>query len=232
MPERSFDDFDEHAKDYRSIHTANIKMSGADSYYFAEHKVLQLKDHETNSQLHMLDIGCGDGTVEEFILEHFPLWLVNGVDISKESVKIASDKKLPNSEFAVFDGLQLAFPDHFFDVVFVASVLHHVESRYHASLLAEANRVLKPGGRIYIFEHNPLNPATRYIVRTCEFDKDARLLNSAYCSGLLNRTGFRKVKKKFMLFFPRHKIFARLIKLEDKLGWLPLGGQYMCMGTK
>ena len=38
MAERSFDDFDAYAKDYRSIHTKNIKMSGADSFYFAEMK--------------------------------------------------------------------------------------------------------------------------------------------------------------------------------------------------
>ena len=41
MSERSFDDFDEFANNYRNIHTQNVKLSGADSFYFAEMKKIQ-----------------------------------------------------------------------------------------------------------------------------------------------------------------------------------------------
>ena len=41
--------------------------------------------------------------------------------------------------------------------------------------MKEINRVLKLGGRLYFFEHNPWNPFTRFLVRTCPFDKNAQL---------------------------------------------------------
>ena len=93
-------------------------------------------------------------------------------------------------------------------------------------------RVLKPGGRIYLFEHNPANPVTRYLVKTCVFDKDAKLLGYNYCNKLLKDARFRNIEKKFILFFPRSGILSNLIKLEDKLGWMPLGGQYMFRAEK
>ena len=63
MAERSFDDFDAYAKEYRGIHTENIKISGADSFYFAEMKVKLLQQLEGNVSLKALDVGCGEGWV-------------------------------------------------------------------------------------------------------------------------------------------------------------------------
>ena len=64
-------------------------------------------------------------------------------------------------------------------------------------------RVLKPGGRIYLFEHNPVNPVTRYLVKTCVFDKDAKLLGIIIVINLFKDCLFRNIEKKFILFFPR-----------------------------
>ena len=36
--------------------------------------------------------------------------------------------------------------------------------------------MLKNDGQLIIFEHNPLNPITRKIVKECEYDEDAILL--------------------------------------------------------
>ena len=58
MQERTFDGFDDFAEDYRNIHTENIKISGADSFYFAEMKVKILQKWENDTALNVLDIGC------------------------------------------------------------------------------------------------------------------------------------------------------------------------------
>lgn len=226
MSERTFDDFDEFAKDYRSLHTANVKMTGADSFYFVEQKVLTLRDNEVGENLQVLDFGCGDGVTELYVQKHLPGWMVEGIDISADSIKEAREKKITNTNFQLFNGTEIPFPNNSFEVVFVAAVFHHINFSLHEKIVKEIYRVLKPGGRLYFFEHNPINPFTQYLVKTCDFDKDAQLLSFTYSRRLFKKACFISVKMKFILFFPRKGILSKLIGLENALNWLPLGGQY------
>lgn len=232
MAERKFDEFDQYAKDYREIHTKNVALSGADSYYFAEHKVKELKRFESNIDLSLLDLGCGDGITEFFIHQHFPKWICTGIDVSVKSIEEATARNLSSASYLAYNGEQIPFPEHQFDIVFVAAVLHHVDPSLHEGVSSEIRRVLKPGGRIYIFEHNPINPVTRHLVNTCEFDKDAKLLGHAYTKRLLKTSGFQKIALRFILFFPRKGWLSKLIGLERFLTWLPLGGQYFYRAIK
>jgi ubiquinone/menaquinone biosynthesis C-methylase UbiE len=232
MSERTFDDFDKFANDYRSLHSANIKLSGADSFYFAENKVEQLKKLETDAPLRMLDFGCGDGVTALYVNKHFPLWKATGIDISVQSILMAKEKNIPNAVFQTFNGTAIPFADEYFDLVFIAAVFHHIDFSLHPLILKELHRVLIPGGRLYIFEHNSLNPATRYLVKICAFDKDARLLKYCYTKSILKQAGFSDLKLKFILFFPRWKIFKLFIRLEKFLGWVPFGGQYFYRAVK
>jgi ubiquinone/menaquinone biosynthesis C-methylase UbiE len=232
MSERTFDDFDSYANDYRSIHTENIKLSGADSFYFASMKVELLRSFESNAAYKVLDIGCGDGAVEIFMKKYFPSWQINGVDISEKSIKAAAEKKISNVSFSVYNGTRTSFDNESFDIIFMAGVLHHVDRNIHQTIIKEACRVLKRGGRLYLFEHNPLNPVTKYLVNTCVFDKDAKLIKSNYSKNLLQQNNFTIDKKQFIIFFPRKGILSRLLFLEKYLQWLPLGGQYFIRAIK
>ena len=232
MSKRTFDDFDEFANDYRSIHSENIKFSGADSFYFAEMKVKNLKAFEENQFLNVLDVGCGDGTTEFFMQQYFSQWHIEGIDISAESIQMADGKKLPNAIFSVYNGLRIPFTDKKFDIVFMAGVLHHIDFGLHSALVKEIYRVLKKEGRLYLFEHNPLNPVTKHLVNTCIFDKNARLLQNSYTTPLLRKENFKINTKNFIIFFPRKGILSKLIFLEKYLIWLPLGGQYFIKAVK
>ena len=232
MNERTFDDFDEFADSYRDIHSENIKLSGAYSFYFAEVKVRLLQQFENDESIKVLDIGCGDGATELFMQRYFSNWSVNGVDISEKSIIEAKKRGLSNAIFSVYNGTRVPVQDECFDIVFVAGVLHHVEYKFHSAIVKEIFRILKKGGRLYIFEHNPLNPLTRHLVNTCVFDKDARLLKSNYTSSLILKSGLKIKKKHFIIFFPRKGILTKLIFLEKYLQWLPLGGQYFIRAAK
>lgn len=232
MKERIFDEFDEFAENYRKIHTDNIKLSGADSFYFAEMRVKKLFEFEEKQTLKLLDFGCGDGASELFFSKYFSNWFITGIDVSKKSIDEAVEKNIPNTIFEIFNGLEINETDDSFDIVFIAGVLHHVNFSLHNILLKEIYRILKKGGRLYLFEHNPLNPLTKYLVNTCVFDKDAKLLYNSYTKKILTNGQFIVTNNFFFIFFPIISFFKKIIWLEKYLKWLPLGGKYFIRAVK
>ena len=129
-----------------------------------------------------------------------------GVDIDKESIAVANERQLENCIFQTFDGEHLPYEAEFFDIIFVAGVFHHIDYSYYPSLLRELNRVLKEDGRLYIFEHNPINPVTRKIVRDCQFDQDAVIVPAGYLRKILT-TDFMELCRYYTIFPPEETVF-------------------------
>ena len=229
----SFDNFDPFATDYREIHNQSIKVTGAESQYFSEFKVKWIRQYYgTQQPQRILDLGAGDGTCLTFFSQYFPESELKGIDVSEESIRVAAEKKIPRTEVVAYDGQHIPYPDNYFDILLIAVVMHHIRFSEHEKLMQEVLRVLRPGGMIFIAEHNPHNPITHHIVNTCPFDQDAVLLKPTYSRKLLQKTGFKEVTNKFVLFFPRVSVFKLLHPLEKWLSFLPLGGQYFCIGIK
>jgi SAM-dependent methyltransferase len=101
--------------------------------------------------LHILDAGCGTGLM---LHELKPLGTAEGVDISDEALQFCRKRGLENVRNA--DLLDLPFPAEQFDVVTALDVLEHLDDDTGA--LREFRRVLKPGGRAFIFA-----PAHRWL---------------------------------------------------------------------
>lgn len=232
MAERRFDDFDPYADNYRSIHDQNVAISGANSRYFARMKLQLLADLGLRGPFHMLDLGCGDGETAAALPDFFSDVRLDGIDVSKQSIQVAQSRQLPFTFFQVYDGTHIPFPDQQFDVVFVAGVFHHIEPKYHAALIQEIHRVLKPGGKLFVYEHNPWNPATRYLVKTCVFDADAQLLRASYLRRIILQKQLELEPTRYILFFPRGKAFAWLHPTEKWLKRIPLGAQYLLQASK
>ena len=232
MSRKVFDDFDGFAENYRQIHNEGIKISGAESDHFSEQKIEVVRRNEEGNSPQILDLGCGDGNSAAFFQKHFERCTYFGLDTSKASVSVANERKLEAATFAHYDGLKVPFANDSFDIVFIACVLHHVDPQLHENTLNEVKRVLKSGGRIYIFEHNPFNPVTRRIVNNCPFDEDAILLTSTLTRNILRKVKFHDVEIAYTIFFPRHRLFQKLLPFEKYLTWLPIGGQYYARAVK
>jgi len=99
-------------------------------------------------------------------------------------------------------------------------------------LLSSSDFTTAPSALEATNSYNPLNPVTKHLVNTCVFDKDAKLLKSAYTARMLRENNFDIKKKKFVIFFPRKGILSKLIFLEKYLHWLPIGGQYFIVANK
>jgi len=228
MSERKFDNFDGFACQYRKNHTDNIKqISGVDSNYFSEYKVREVMQCEKNAQDYIiLDFGCGDGNSAPYFIEHLLPISYYGIDISSKSIETAKQHKLDRCYFQTFDGEKIPFDNNTFDIVFMANVLHHIDCAYHKIILSECYRVLKKSGRLYIFEHNHLNPITSKIVKDCKFDVGAKLVPANNIIKTVKEVGFIDFQRKYTIFFPRKFLFKHLVPFEKYLSWCPLGGQY------
>jgi ubiquinone/menaquinone biosynthesis C-methylase UbiE len=100
----------------------------------------------------VLDVGCGTGVLTRALARVPNVDAVVGVDVAPSLVgrarELASD--LTNVAFEVADGRSLPFESESFDVVVFDSTLSHVPSPEAA--LAEASRVLRPGGSLAAFD--------------------------------------------------------------------------------
>jgi SAM-dependent methyltransferase len=100
-----------------------------------------------------LDIGCANGGYTGALLAYGAA-TATGVDPEADRIvqareRFAGDERL---RFEVSDGERLPFEDASFDGVLLNEVLEHVESE--AQVLAEAHRVLRPGGAIAVMSPN------------------------------------------------------------------------------
>jgi SAM-dependent methyltransferase len=223
-------EFDSYAHDYEALHAESVRASGFPASYFDEYKIREVARQLARvgwaaRPIKFLNFGCGIGKSERYARARLPEADLYGVDVSAKSIEAARERNrdLGGVSFAVFDGGSIPF-DAEFDVVFVANVFHHVPRAEHAGVLRVLRDALKPGGLLFLFEHNPLNPLTRKIVRDCPFDEGAVLLEPWYARRILREAGFAESEINFTLFFPAP--LARLAPLEKYLRKLPLGAQY------
>lgn len=103
----------------------------------------------------LLDIGCGTGGLLERLAPRIEEGL--GVDASRDMLALArtrlAERGLSHVSVRQADMYRLALPDAAFDAVMLQMVLHYAEDP--AAALAEACRVLRPGGVLVIVDLAP-----------------------------------------------------------------------------
>jgi SAM-dependent methyltransferase len=226
-------EFDKFADEYRDLHAANIKLSGEDPEYFAEYKIADIAAELERARAvarTALDFGAGVGYSVPFFARHLPTARVTCLDVSRKSLDLGAARHGAAAEFRHFDGRRIPYADGTFDVALASCVFHHIPHDEHVALLGEIGRVLAPGGRLFVFEHNPLNPLTRYAVNTCVFDEHAKLVLARTMRARVRAAGFAAADVRYRIFFPHG--LRRLRPLEAKLTWLPLGAQYYVVARK
>lgn len=226
-------EFDLYASRYDAMHRDSIRASGEEPDYFAAYKaayIARVLEQLCHAELDVLDFGCGIGNLIPHITRALSHAKVCGVDPSTASVEMA---RAAYGGIARFDPISegaIPHADSTFDIVVAACVFHHIAPAERSVWMREIGRVLRPGGWLFVFEHNPINPLTRKAVRECPFDADAVLLRSGELRGLAHEAALVDPAVDFIVFFPR--ALAALRFLEPSLSWLPLGAQYVVVARK
>lgn len=231
-------EFDRHAATYDGGLDNPIKrMMGDSADQFIAVKARWLLRQEPGLRrggLDLLDYGCGAGDMMRVLAGLGARAGFTGCDVSVGMLEEAA-RRWPADlgaapTLAGQDGARAPFADRRFDVAVISAVLHHVVPAERPAVYAELGRLLKPGGRLYVFEHNPRNPLVRYVIARTPIDADAILLDAREVRhGLLDSAPY-DLETDYLMFMPPGLAFLRPV--DRLLAWLPLGAQYAVAARK
>lgn len=176
----------------------------------------------------VLDFGCGPGG---FMAVAAPLCKeIVGVDISKAFVDAGEDTikrfNIKNASVKHVEPEVLPYQDGEFDAVIIVDVIHHLEDI--DTILKEVWRVLKPEGKIIIFEPNKLNPLL-YLVHLADKNEWGLLAlgtPSKYRKLLSPIMDIKELSFNGIVIGPQSKIFRAIADLlnvpflKPLIGWL------------
>lgn len=224
-------EFDQYAEDYDAALAQGLSVSGESKDYFAEGRAKWLAgclgklNHSAGS---ILDFGCGTGSATPYLLKLPGAKSILGVEVSAQSIKVA--ERLhggPTVRFELSSGYK---PSGTLDLAFCNGVFHHIPLSERSGAVKYVLESLRPGGFFSLWENNPWNPGTHYVMSRIPFDKDAITLPFLETKSLLRSAGFEVVRTDFLFIFPRSLRFLR--PLENLVTSLPLGAQYQVLARK
>jgi ubiquinone/menaquinone biosynthesis C-methylase UbiE len=108
--------------------------------------------------MRLLDVGCGTGTLAILILQTQPGVIVSGLDGDPDVLARAAAKAARAGVAVQWNrGLatELPYADGSFDRVVSSLVTHHLTVTDKQEALAEAYRVLRPGGELHVLDFGP-----------------------------------------------------------------------------
>ena len=105
----------------------------------------------------VLDVGCGDGTIDKYIKEFRSDIQIMGID-----VMLRPESKIPVKQF---DGERIPYADNSFETVIFVDVLHHTEDPQ--VMLKEACRVAKDS--IILKDHTRNGFAANFTLRLMDW---------------------------------------------------------------
>ncbi|MFK8185872.1 MAG: class I SAM-dependent methyltransferase [Phormidesmis sp.] len=145
-------------------------INGDASLRASYHKVL--KEVLPAAPHSIVDLGCGAGRSTATLQETFPKATLTGIDLSPYFVTVAKymepqmrSSKLPQSSASSEEDLAIRWihapaeetglPSNSVDLVSVCLVFHELPTAAARNIIAEAYRIVKPGGHFAIMDMNP-----------------------------------------------------------------------------
>ena len=130
----------------------NILYKTEEKYWWFAGQRLLLRQfleryYDSRKGLKLLDIGCGTG-LNLGVLAKFGK--AYGMDISNDAIGFCRKRGMKNIKKS--DVMHIKFDDNSFDVATSLGVFYHKDVKDDAKAMKEIYRILKPGGRFFIFD--------------------------------------------------------------------------------
>lgn len=112
--------------------------------------------HGLKSNMNVLEIGCGIGTLTGLILNELPKGRLTATDLSPASVEEARQRigDRPNLVLTAGDSTE-KIPDGTFDMIILPDVLEHIPFERHPFLFRQIKSALASNGRVVIHSPDP-----------------------------------------------------------------------------
>lgn len=126
-------------------------------YFLKGHKKTLIEEVNSAVPGKLLEIGIGNGS-------HLPLYRshqITGIDISEAMLQNAQRFKGEHTKLLLMNGENLLFPEASFDYVVICHVL--AVTKNPDQLLQQIDKVLKPGGKLFILNHFTPDNWLRYL---------------------------------------------------------------------
>lgn len=223
--------FDRFANSYHDELNSALAATGADSTFFAEGRVKWLAKclaRLGQTPQRAMDYGCGTGSTTPLLSSILGVNEVIGVDVSPRIIATAREKYA--SEQVQFSPVAEFTPAGNLDLAYCNGVFHHIPKPHRAGALEYIHRAIHRDGFFALWENNPWNPGTQYVMSKCSFDKDAEKLSVFEATKLLRQAGFTIYSIDFVFVFPQ--FLSALRSVEPWICKLPLGAQYQILARK
>lgn len=153
----------------------------------------------------IVDLGCGEGILTNYLAFLFPAQKYLGVDIDKKRISLA-DKGLPNASFKFGDVTKLAIPPC--NGIILSHLLHHLESfEKQEKLIEKCYHNFKKNGVLVITEVDN-KPFTKYLISTLT---DYILVPILFNGKIYERAYFRK-KEQWLILLQRVGFKVKVIE--------------------
>jgi SAM-dependent methyltransferase len=192
-------------------------------------KVAWFVGHLRNARWRLLDVGCNVGNLA-FLIRASGVAAsqleVTGIDIAGGSVDAATQRQIKGATFLVGSALDLPFDNGSFDAVTFMEVIEHIPSQSRA--LAEARRVLKPGGLVLLSTPNAeckpwirderMRHLAKRLLGKHEIEKDNPLTRDAL-TALVCAVGLEPIEGPRYYWYRPYQVFARYPWWPPHLAW-------------
>ena len=145
--------------------------------------------------LRVLDAGCGQGTALTMM---DPSIHVFGSDISWPMLTDA----VRRGPVTLQEPYDLPFADDTFDAAYAFCIYHHIPDADHVRHLSELRRVVRPGGEVMVFEHNPYNPVTARIFARAPIDRGCHMIKPQTLRDTFQAASLKRLDSGYLLFVP------------------------------